>query len=138
MATRSLTQPMIATRRTLVLALTLATLAALLLAARIMASTSSHTALPAQSQPVIGRSLVVTGSVFDGTRYVQAPIALGAHLEQPVVGLGVVVTAPVFDGQAYRTMAVHVAGTRADSYTVTAPVFDGRVYRSAPVQVGGY
>lgn len=32
----------------------------------------------ASAQPVVGRAITVTGLAFDGMRYVQAPIAIGA------------------------------------------------------------
>ena len=46
------------------------------------------------------------GLVFDGTRYVNAPIAVGA----PRAGQGYAVTALVFDGTTYRSAPVQVGG----------------------------
>jgi hypothetical protein len=60
----------------------------------------------AASQPIVGRAITVTGLVFDGTRYVQAPIAVGA----PRAGRGYAVTALVFDGTTYRSAPVQVGG----------------------------
>jgi hypothetical protein len=53
----------------------------------------------AASQPVVGGAITVTGLVFDGTRYVNAPIAIGA----PRAGHGYAVTALVYDGTTYRS-----------------------------------
>ena len=53
------------------------------------------------AQPVVGRAITVTGLVFDGTRYVNAPITIGATMEQPVVGRAITVTGLVFDGTRY-------------------------------------
>ena len=57
-------------------------------------------------QPIVGRAITVTGLVFDGTRYVNAPIAVGA----PRAGQGYAVTALVFDGTTYRSAPVQVGG----------------------------
>ena len=56
------------------------------------------------SQPVVGRAITVTGPVFDGTRYVQAPIAVGT----PRAGQGYTVTALVYDETTYRSAPVQV------------------------------
>ena len=60
----------------------------------------------AVSQPVVGRAITVTGLVFDGTRYVNAPIAVGASR----AGRGYAVTALVYDGTAYHSAPVQVGG----------------------------
>jgi hypothetical protein len=94
---------------------------------------------PAASQPVVGRAITVTGLVFDGTRYVQAPIAVGATVDQPIVGRAITVTGLVFDGTRYMQAPIAIGAPRAGrGYAVTALVFDGTTYRSAPIQVGGY
>ena len=59
---------------------------------------------PAVSQPVVGRASTITGLVFDGTRYVNAPIAIGASH----AGRGYTVTALVYDGTSYRSAPVQV------------------------------
>ena len=58
----------------------------------------------AMAQPVVGRAITVTGLVFDGTRYVNAPIAVGALR----AGHGYAVTALVDDGTTYRSAPVQV------------------------------
>ena len=63
-------------------------------------------AQPMAAQPVVGRAITVTGLVFDGTRYVHAPIAVGA----PRVGRGYAVSALVYDGTTYRSAPVQVGG----------------------------
>jgi hypothetical protein len=94
---------------------------------------------PTTAQPVVGRAITVTGLVFDGTRYVSAPITLGANLDQPVVGQAIMVTGLVFDGTRYVSAPIQIGTQRAgQGYTVTGLVFDGTTYRSAPVQVGGH
>jgi hypothetical protein len=60
----------------------------------------------AASQPVVGRAITVTGLVFDGTRYVNMPISVGA----PRAGQGYAVTALVYDGTTYRSAPVQVGG----------------------------
>jgi hypothetical protein len=50
--------------------------------------------------------VTVTGLVYDGTRYTNAPIAVGA----PKVGRGYAVTALVYDGTTYRAAPVQVGG----------------------------
>jgi hypothetical protein len=91
------------------------------------------------SQPVVGRAITVTGLVFDGTRYVSAPIAVGATMEQPIVGRAITVTGLVFDGTRYVNAPIAVGAPRTgQGYVVTTLVFDGTTYRSAPVQVGGH
>ena len=55
-------------------------------------------------QPVVGHAITVTGLVFDGTRYVHAPITIGASR----AGRGYAVTALVFDGTTYRSAPVQV------------------------------
>jgi hypothetical protein len=73
--------------------------------------------------------------VFDGTRYVTRPIAIGASVgQQPVIGKAITITAPVFDGTTYRTTAIAVGADRR-GYTVTALVDDGNGYQSVPVIV---
>jgi len=92
----------------------------------------------ASAQPIVGRAITVTGLVFDGTRYVNMPIAVGATMEQPVVGRAITVTGPVFDGTRYVNMPISVGAMRAgQGYAVTALVYDGTAYRSTSVQVGG-
>ena len=93
----------------------------------------------AVSQPVVGHAITVMGLVFDGTRYVQAPIAVGANGDQPIVGRAITVMGLVFDGTRYVQAPIAVGAPRAGrGYAVTALVFDGTTYRSAPIQVGGY
>ena len=60
----------------------------------------------ATAQPVVGRAITVTGLVFDGTRYVSAPIAIGALR----AGQGYAVTALVYDGTTYRSAPVQLGG----------------------------
>ncbi len=92
----------------------------------------------AAEQPIVGRAITVTAPVFDGTRYVNAPIVIGATKDQPIVGQAITVTAPVFDGTRYVNAPIAI-GTpfAAQGYSVTALVYDGTTYRSAPVQIGG-
>jgi hypothetical protein len=91
------------------------------------------------AQPVVGRAITVTGLVFDGTRYVTMPIAVGATMEQPIVGRAITITGPVFDGTRYTSAPITVGVPRAgQGYAVTALFYDGTSYRSAPVQVGGH
>jgi len=91
----------------------------------------------AMAQPVVGRAITVTGLVFDDTRYVHAPIAIGANLDQPIVGRTISVTGLVFDGKGSGTGPIAIGTPRAgQGYAVTALVYDGTTYRSAPVQVG--
>jgi hypothetical protein len=119
-------------------ALALAAVVALLTMRLASTAPAPRAAFLAVAQPVIGRSAVVTGLVFDGARYTHAPIAVGAPA-QPVIGRSAVVTGLVFDGAAYRSAAIRVAGSSVGAgYTVTAPIFDGAVYRSAPVRVSGH
>ena len=61
-------------------------------------------------QPPLGRSVVVTGLVFDGQRYTSAPIAVGATRDQPVVGRAMTVTGLKFDGMTYHSVPVPVLG----------------------------
>jgi hypothetical protein len=61
-------------------------------------------AAPSAEQPVVGRSAVVTGLVFDGVHYISALIAPGA----PRAGRDYTVTALVYDGTTYRTAPVRV------------------------------
>ena len=94
---------------------------------------------PMAAQPVVGHAITVTGLVFDGTRYVHAPIAVGANVDQPVVGRAITVMGLVFDGTRYMQAPIAIGAPRAGrGYAVTALVFDGTTYRSAPIQVGGY
>ena len=96
-------------------------------------------ARPAAAQPVVGRAVTVTGLVFDGTRYTNAPIAIGANVDQPIVGRAITVTGLVFDGTRYRSAPIAVGVPRAGrGYAVTALVYDGTTYRNAPVRVGGH
>ena len=93
----------------------------------------------AAAQPAIGRTITVTGLVFDGTRYVNMPIAVGATMEQPIVGRAITVTGLVFDGTRYVNTPITIGASRAgQGYAVTALVYDGTTYRSAPVQIGGH
>ena len=100
--------------------------------------TVSAPARQATAQPIVGSTMTVTGMVFDGTRYVNAPITIGANVDQPVVGRAITVTGLVFDGTRYVHAPINVGAPRAgQGYAVTALVDDGTTYRSAPVQVGG-
>jgi hypothetical protein len=60
----------------------------------------------AAAQPSVGRAITVTGPVFDGTRYVTMPIAVGAMR----AGQGYAVTALAYDGTTYRSAPVQVGG----------------------------
>ena len=140
MTTQQIAQTLISGRRTVggwMLGFALVALLALLVAGWLAGPASlPQAALP---QPVVGRAITVTGLVFDGTRYVSAPIALGASLDQPIVGRAITVTGPVFDGTRYVNAPIAIGASRAGhGYAVTALVFDGTTYRSAPVQVGGH
>src|SRR5688572_12872987 len=80
-------------------------IAAVLVASRIAGPLSSFgVAQSKEEPPTVGRSVTVTGLVYDGTRYTNAPIAVGA----PKVGRGYAVTALVYDGTAYRAAPVQV------------------------------
>jgi hypothetical protein len=141
MATQQIWQTKFGGRRAAggrMLGIALAALVTLLVAGWLTLSVAApRAAFPAATQPVVGRSALVTGLVFDGTRYTHAPIAVGASA-QPVIGRSVTITAPVFDGTTYRTTAIRVAGpSMGAGYRVTALIFDGSVYRSAPVRVSG-
>jgi hypothetical protein len=95
--------------------------------------------VPAAEQPIVGHSTVVTGLVFDGTRYMHAPIAVGTPLEQSIVGRAITVTGLRFDGTRYVHAPIAIGAARAGGgYAVTALVDDGTTYRSAPVQIGGH
>lgn len=99
---------------------------------------ASTASAPAAKQPAVGQAITVTGLVFDGARYVNAPIAVAQRAQQPAVGQAITVTGLVFDGTNYRSAPVAVAAPRAgQGYAVTALVDNGGIYRSAPVQVGG-
>jgi hypothetical protein len=54
---------------------------------------------PVADQPNVGRAMTVTGMKFDGTRYRNGSIAVGA----PTAGRGYTVTALVYDGMTYRS-----------------------------------
>jgi hypothetical protein len=99
--------------------------------------TAPAPAQQAAAQPIVGRAITITGPVFDGTRYVNMPISVGAAA-QPIVGRAITITGPVFDGTRYVNMPISVGAMRAgQGYAVTALVYDGTSYRSASVQVGG-
>jgi hypothetical protein len=105
----------------------------LLIAGRMLFTTSAVT--PQEHQPVVGQHTVVSGLVFDGTRYTSAPIAVGASA-LPVIGRHTTVTGLVFDGTRYTSAPIAVgAEDTQGSYSVTGLVFDGTRYISAPVQV---
>jgi hypothetical protein len=92
----------------------------------------------AAAQPAVGSAITVTGLMFDGARYVNMPISVGATMDQPIVGRAITVTGLMFDGARYVHAPIAVAAPRAgQGYAVTALVDDGTTYRSAPVQVGG-
>jgi hypothetical protein len=139
MATQQIEQVMVGGRRMIGIGIALVGLLALLLAARLtLPAPASQAVFPAAAQPAVGRSSVVTGLVFDGTRYISAPIAIGAQLEQPVVGRAITVMGLVFDGTRYMNAPIAVGAPRAErGYAVTALVYDGATYRGAPVQVRG-
>lgn len=59
-----------------------------------------------EEQPAIGSALTVMGLVYDGTRYRNVPIQVGA----PEAGRGYTVTALVYDGTTYRSAPVQVGG----------------------------
>ena len=101
--------------------------------------TAPAPAQQAAAQPIVGRAITITGPVFDGTRYANAPITIGSTIEQPVVGRTITITGPVFDGTRYVNAPISVEVPRAgQGYAVTALVYDGTTYRSVPVQVGGH
>jgi len=139
MTTQRLEQTTVGGRRMMsgwMIGLALVALVTLLVVGRLYASTP---ALSAATQPVVGRAITVTGLVFDGTRYVNVPISVGATMEQPIVGRAITVTGLVFDGTRYVNMPIAVGAMRAgQGYAVTALVSDGTTYRSAPVLVGGH
>src|SRR5215212_391809 len=58
----------------------------------------------AATQPIVGRVITVTGLVFDGMRYMNAPISVAA----PRAGQGYTVAALVYDGTTYRSAPVQV------------------------------
>jgi hypothetical protein len=62
---------------------------------------------PQGYQPAVGQHTVVSGLVFDGTRYTSAPIAVGASA-LPVIGRHTTVTGLVFDGTRYTSAPVQV------------------------------
>ena len=107
MTTQQIAQALVGGRRTVggwMLGFALVALLALLVAGWLAGPASlPQAALP---QPVVGRAITVTGPVFDGTRYVNAPIAIGASR----AGHGYAVTALVFDGTTYRSAPVQVGG----------------------------
>jgi hypothetical protein len=138
MTTQRLEQTAVGGRRMVagwMMGLALVALVTLLIAGWL---TVSAPAQPMAAQPVVGRAITVTGLVFDGARYVNAPISLGATMAQPVVGRAITVTGLVFDGTRYVNAPIAVGAPRTgQGYAVTALVYDGTTYRSAPVQVGG-
>jgi hypothetical protein len=140
MTTQQLEQTMVGGRRMVgswMIGFTLVALVTLLVAGWMIAPAPVQQA--AAAQPIVGRAITVTGLVFDGTRYVNAPIAVGATVEQPIVGRAMTVTGLVFDGTRYVHMPIDLGGPRAgQSYGVTALIYDGTTYRSAPVQIGGH
>ena len=106
MTTQRLEQTAVGGRRMVagwMMGLALVALVTLLIAGWL---TVSAPAQPMAAQPVVGRAITVTGLVFDGTRYVNAPIAVGA----PRTGQGYAVTALVYDGTTYRSAPVQVGG----------------------------
>jgi hypothetical protein len=140
MTTQQIAQTLISGRRMVggwLIGLTLLALAALLVAGWQTMPAPARQATA--SQPVVGRAITVTGLVSDGTRYVNAPITIGANLAQPIVGRAITVTGLVFDGTRYVSAPVAIGAPRAgQGYAVTTLVYDGTTYRSAPVQVGGH
>lgn len=111
-------------------------LVAVALIVGILVRPAAPVAIP-QAQPVIGQSVVVTGQVWDGTRYVSVPIAVGAARVQPVIGRSVVVTAQVWDGTRYVSAPIAIGAPRiGGGYAVTAPVWDGTTYRNMAVEIG--
>jgi hypothetical protein len=82
-------------------------IAAVLVASRIAGPLASFGVAQSKAEPpTVGRSVTVTGLVYDGTRYTNAPIAVGA----PKVGRGYAVTGLVYDGTSYRAVPVQVGG----------------------------
>jgi hypothetical protein len=77
-----------------------------LLAAGWMTAPALAQQAAAASQPIVGRAITVTGPVFDGTRYVNTPIAVGA----PRAGQGYAVTALVYNGTSYHSTPVQIGG----------------------------
>jgi hypothetical protein len=141
MATQQIEQMVVGGRRKIGIGMGIALMAlvALMVAGRLaMPMPAQPTGVSAAEQPSIGRSSVVTGLVFDGTRYTTAPIAVGAKGEQPAIGSAMTVIGLVFNGTRYTSAPIAVAAPSAGrGYAVTAMVFDGMTYRTAPVQVGG-
>ena len=106
MTTQQIEHAMVGGRRTVggwILGFALVALVTLLVAGWLTASAPVQ---PMVAQPVVGRAITVMGLVFDGTRYISAPIAVGA----PRAGQGYAVTALVFDGTTYRSAPVRVGG----------------------------
>jgi hypothetical protein len=141
MTTQQLEQTAVGGRRMVggwMIGFALVVLVALLVAGWLTAPAPGQQAATV-SQPVVGRAITVTGPVFDGTRYVNAPIAVGATVSQPLVGRAITVTGLVFDGTRYVNAPIAVGAPRAgQGYAVTALVYDGTTYHSAPVPVGGH
>jgi hypothetical protein len=139
MTTQQIAQTLISGRRMVggwLIGFTLLALVVLLVAGW---QTMPAPARQAAAQPNVGHAMSVTGLVFDGTRYVSAPITMGVNLAQPVVGRTITVTGLVFDGTRYASAPIPIGAPRAGrGYAVTALVYDGTTYRSAPVQVGRY
>jgi len=135
MATQQLEQTAIGGRRMVsgwMIGLALAVLATLLVAGWLTMPTPARQA----AQPAVGSAITVTGLMFDGTRYVNAPIAVGAVRDQPIIGRATTITGLLFDGTRYVNAPIAVGASRAGrGYVVTALVFDGMTYRSAPVTV---
>ena len=107
MTTQQLEPTMVGSRRIVggwLIGFALVALATVLVAGWLTVSVPLRPA--AVSQPVMDRAITVTRPVFDGTRYVNAPIAVGASRG----GRGYAVTALVYDGTAFRSAPVQVGG----------------------------
>jgi hypothetical protein len=108
MATQQIEQMRVGRRRMIGtrMGIALVALVALMVAAWLTLPVSTQPGISALEQPSIGRNSVVTGLVFDGTRYTSAPIAVAV----PSAGHGYAVTILVFDGMTYRSVPAHVGG----------------------------
>jgi hypothetical protein len=142
MATQQIEQARVSRQLTIGNGLVLAglTLALLVVIALLLQrSVPAQPAVATLAQPVVGRSIIVTGLVFDGTRYRSVPVAIATGAEQPVVGHAVTITGAIFDGMRYRNKPITIGALRAESgYSVTAYVWDGARYRTAPAQASGH
>jgi hypothetical protein len=112
-----------------------------MITARLTVPTVASLASVPPDQASIGQHTTVSGMVFDGTRYVTRPIAVGASVgQQPVIGKAITITAPVFDGTTYRTTAIAVGAVAqpviGQHATVSGMVFDGTRYVTHPIAVG--